>query len=82
MRKIDKGYVFDSTGREFYANGYIGAMESFEGSVDIAQGYDGYVNVETEDGDIEDLSVTEKLELADYMIKLWTLYKITYLPIY
>ena len=81
MRKIDNGYLFDSTGREFYANGYIGAMESFEGSVDIAQGYDGYVNVEIEDGDIEDLSVTEKLELADYMIKLWTLYKIAYLPI-
>ena len=81
MKKTDNGYVFDSTGREFYANGYIGAMESFEGSVDIARGYDGYINLETEDGDIDDLSVVEKMELADYMINLWTLYKKANLPI-
>ena len=81
MKETQNGYIIESTGREFYANGYIGAMKSKFGGVDIAQGYDGYINSETEDGDDDELTPIEKIELANYMIEVWTLFKNSYLPL-
>jgi len=80
MKKIERGYLLESTGREFYANGYIGAVESFEGSVDIAQGYDGYIRID-DDEDNEELTPIEKIEIADYMIELWGNLKRNLIPI-
>lgn len=81
MKETQNGYILESTGRGFYANGYIGAMKSKFGGVDIAQGYDGYINSETEDGDDDELTPIEKIELANYMIEVWTLFKNSYLPL-
>lgn len=80
MKKVENGYSLESTGREFYANGYIGAVESFEGSVDIAQGYDGYIRID-DDEDNEELTPIEKIEIADYMIELWGNLKRNLIPI-
>lgn len=82
MKAIQRGYLLESTGREFYANGYIGAMESFEGSVDIAEGYDGHITVDgINDEDDRELLPIEKIEIANYMIELWTRLKQNLSPI-
>lgn len=81
MKKTDMGYLLESTGREFYASGYIGAMESFEGSVDIAEGYDGYINIDNDEGEYIEPSAIEKIEIANYMIELWSRLKRNLTPI-
>lgn len=57
--------TFETTGKEIYANcGIVGISPS--GS--LSEGYDGGV-------DVESLTIEEKIELADYMISLWTKFK-------
>lgn len=73
MRKGTKGHIFESTGREFYANGYIGAYEADNGVIEIAQGYDGGIDIEGDFG--SELTNQERIELADYMIGLWAKFK-------
>ena len=69
MIETKEGYKFESTGREFYANGYIGLSPRF----DIAQGYDGCIVPEPEDdNDSCALTLEEAAELSGYMIKLWS----------
>jgi hypothetical protein len=65
-------YVFGSTGRTFYANGYIGAM-ALNSVVDIAGGYDQCIDIEDESKDEYslDMKPEEAIELADYMISVW-----------
>ena len=64
MKRIEDGYVL-STGKEFYANnGIIGIREGsclFDGS----------------DGSIDEKKLTseEMVEIADYMIDVWRLYR-------
>lgn len=72
MTKTDSGYKFNSTGREFYANGYLGIFEDNDGILNIAEGYDGYISP---DDDSPDLTKEEEVELADYMISLWEKFK-------
>lgn len=79
MRLSDSRYEFESTGRTFYANGYIGAVADEEGVIHIAQGYDGYITPETgdfdKDYDNDTLTNEEVIELSDYMINIWAEFK-------
>lgn len=72
-RKENSHYEFETTGRSFYANGYVGIIEHSDGEVGIAEGYDGYVNINGDPD--EEMSGEEATELADYMIKLWEKFK-------
>lgn len=81
IQKTSNGFKF-STGRSFYAHGYIGIMEEADQSISIAQGYDGYIDLEDKEGEpieTEDnesmLTQDEREELSDYMISLWTKFK-------
>lgn len=73
MRKINSRLKFETTGRSFYANGYVGINQQTNGDIDVAQGYDGYIMI-SDDYD-EKMSYEERTELADYMIKLWEKFK-------
>lgn len=79
MVKTDSGYKFETSGRQFYANGYIGALIDYEGDVNIAHGYDGHIGINDENGETDydnsDLTKEEQLELADYMISIWQKFK-------
>lgn len=79
MLKTKDGYKFETTGRQFYANAFIGIQQRTDGTFEIAQGYDGSIDLEDENGislydenemQVE-LSQPEKIELANYMIDLW-----------
>jgi len=81
IKKTNRGFQF-SSGRSFYANGYIGIMEEADQSLSIAQGYDGRIDLEGKGGQYVEpgendppLTDVEKEELADYMISLWTRFK-------
>ena len=63
--------LLESTGREFYAHsGVIGLGEPDDSGWRLSQGFDGGIG-----GYGEDLDNNEKIELAEYMIELWTRYK-------
>lgn len=74
MKHKDNGHLeFETTGRSFYANGYVGIMEQGNGDIYIAEGHDGYIAI---GGDYdEEMTDEETTELADYMIKLWEKFK-------
>ena len=80
IQKTEEGFKF-SSGRSFYANGYIGICEDKDGYLEIAEGYDGGINLEDKDGESlrgepeNELTNYEKEELANYMIGLWTKFK-------
>ena len=83
MREIENSrFLLECSGRTFYANGYIGALQTHEGRVDIAEGYDGYIQPETGNFDIDydeyQLTTDEKIEIANYMIDLWERFKVQY----
>lgn len=65
-----------STGRKFYANNGLISI-AYDGT--IAEGYDGEIRIEGSYHDGVNLSdawtPAEKVELADYMIGLWTAFK-------
>lgn len=75
MIETERGYRFETTGREFYANGYIG----IDSGLGIAQGYDRGIDIsiphDDEDYEPNELKKAERNELADYMISLWTKFK-------
>jgi len=62
-------FRFETTGREFYANCHIVGINP---ALELYEGYDGEVYW-------DDLPLTqpEREELADYMIGLWTQFKIS-----
>jgi hypothetical protein len=70
--KVEEDELVFSTGRRFYANkGIVGLSPNLE----ISEGYDGGI----EDKWCEPprvLTRAEKVELADYMIALWTEYRV------
>jgi hypothetical protein len=76
MRQKDRDTYVLSSGREFYANGGIIGLSPKER--DVYHGYDGNVlydnGAETSytDQDSQPWTRDEKLELADYMIDLWS----------
>ena len=68
-----------STGREVYANYHIIGISP---ELEISEGYDGEINPKGlytgRGGEMEGVwSSDERLELADYMINLWTRYRET-----
>lgn len=76
------GELTFSNGRHFYANGFIGIHEQYDGKIEIAEGYDGRIHLENADGSLYNenddenvMTQEEKGELADYMISLWTKFK-------
>ena len=80
MEPIDDYRYRLSTGREFYANGYVVGLgpdylDSNPGySVTVPQGWDGSINIREAawaDDTSEDWTPDECAELADYMINLW-----------
>ena len=62
--KIDGDGLIFSTGKAVYANNGIVGISDMDGLIAIWEGYDDEVAV-------NDLSMDERIELADYMIGLW-----------
>lgn len=66
MKPGGSGFIFECSGRDVYANrGIIGINPDLETS----EGYDGGLPWD------EPLTKAERIELADYMIALWTRYR-------
>lgn len=73
--KIENGAVVFSTGKTASANGGIIGLSP--DSREVFEGYDGTFLYDAdsrlgEDEGVLVLNTAEKLELADYMIRLWT----------
>lgn len=64
MKDVGDGYVFKS-GKTFYANCSIVGIDP---SGEVSEGYDGSIDLET-------FTQEERIELAEYMIDLWTKFK-------
>ena len=65
-------FIFESTGREAYANcGIIGLGPELE----VFEGYDGDFDCFVKPGESSALTKEERIELADYMIGLWQQFK-------
>ena len=72
MKIIGDDVIF-STGLIVYANcGIIGLVDN-KGELEVSDGYDGCFSSSNRGG--KNMTAAEKVELADYMIALWTRYK-------
>jgi hypothetical protein len=71
--KINNDYItFKTSGKKYYANcGIIGLSEPGEDGWQVSGGYDDAFGGCCS----EKLSKKEKIELADYMINLWTRFR-------
>lgn len=79
MQRSKDGYVF-STGKKIRASyGIIGLAphDTDEAIWSVSDGYDGTIEAsyDSHHDDEPRLTPTERIELADYMIALWTEYK-------
>lgn len=71
MKEKEKGFKFQSSGRELHTHGTDCLSIGYDGSIRV--GYDSYADI-VENGEIfEDtiFTVEEKKELANYMINQW-----------
>jgi len=74
----DDKYILESTGRCFYANcGIIGIDQEFDrdNGLCVSEGYDGWIDLLHTWGEEKAWTPDEAIELADYMIALWTRFK-------
>lgn len=77
MKRTDYDEFTLSTGRTVYANRGLIGLGINDGEFEISEGYDGHIWVDdTWDGNKSKWTVSEKGELADFMIGLWTAFKL------
>jgi hypothetical protein len=70
IMRVERSSLIMDDGTEYHANGGIVGLDPY---LEISRGYDGSLtDWENDDGK---LPFAHRLELADYMIALWTKYK-------